>query len=98
MIKKTIPKFRSEAEEARWWDRRRKETERWMVEAIRSGQTTTLAKVMERVRQRTGPTPTVSIRIDPGDVLRARVQAAQKGLRYQTYLKMLLHEALRREG
>jgi len=42
-------------------------------------------------------TPTVSIRIAPEDIARARGLAEKKGLRYQTYLKMLLHEALERE-
>ena len=44
-----------------------------------------------------GRTPAVSIRIAPADLARARTQAARRGLRYQTYLKMLLHEALDRE-
>jgi predicted DNA binding CopG/RHH family protein len=39
----------------------------------------------------------VSIRIDPTDLSRARAQAERRGLRYQTYLKMVLHEALERE-
>jgi predicted DNA binding CopG/RHH family protein len=39
----------------------------------------------------------VSIRIAPEDIARARGLAEKKGLRYQTYLKMLLHEALARE-
>ena len=34
---------------------------------------------------------------DPEDIKRARSLAAKKGLRYQTYLKMLLHEALKHE-
>jgi predicted DNA binding CopG/RHH family protein len=32
------------------------------------------------------------------DLDMARAMAAQKGIGYQTYVKMLLHEALRREG
>lgn len=32
---------------------------------------------------------------DPEDIAKARVQAAERGLRYQTYLKMIIHEALR---
>ena len=95
--KPNIPKFKSEAEEAEWWDAHREETAQWMEEAAAAGQTTTLAGVLQRNRQRAGATPTVSIRIDPADVDRARSQAARKGLRYQTYLKMLLHEALQRE-
>ena len=67
-------------------------------QAVAAGQNATLADVLERGRQRAGSTPTVSIRIDPEDLQRARSLAAQKGLRYQTYLKMLLHEALDREA
>lgn len=51
----------------------------------------------EFLARRAGRTPAVSIRIAPGDLSRARAHAARKGLRYQTYLKMLLHEALDRE-
>jgi hypothetical protein len=98
MIQKPeVPQFQSETEEAAWWDQHRDETAHWMEEAIAAGQTTTLADVLHRARQRAGATPTVSIRIDPEDIARARSLAAKKGLRYQTYLKMLLHEALHRE-
>lgn len=98
MIRKTsIPKFGSEKEEAEWWDQHREETTGWLEEAAARGQTTTLSDVLQRARQRAGATPTVSIRIDPDDITRARSLAAKKGLRYQTYLKMLLHEALQRE-
>jgi predicted DNA binding CopG/RHH family protein len=92
-----IPKFESEAEEAAWWYAHREETARWMEDATANGQTTTLADVLQRARRRAGTTPTVSIRIAPEDITRARGLAEKKGLRYQTYLKMLLHEALERE-
>jgi predicted DNA binding CopG/RHH family protein len=39
--------------------------------------------------------PSTTIRLDPVDIAEARVQAAERGLRYQTYLKMIIHEALR---
>lgn len=39
----------------------------------------------------------ITIRLAEDDLARARVLAAEKGLRYQTYLKMLLHEALNSE-
>jgi predicted DNA binding CopG/RHH family protein len=39
--------------------------------------------------------PSTTIRLDPEDIAKARVQAAERGLRYQTYLKMIIHEALR---
>jgi predicted DNA binding CopG/RHH family protein len=67
-----------------------------MEEAATNGQTTTLSEVLQRARQRAGTTPTVSIRIAPEDIVRAHGLAEKKGLRYQTYLKMLLHEALER--
>jgi predicted DNA binding CopG/RHH family protein len=38
--------------------------------------------------------PTTTIRLDPEDISLARVQAEKRGLKYQTYLKMLIHEAL----
>ena len=41
-----------------------------------------------------GASETVTIRISQQELTRARTLAARHGLRYQTYLKMLLHEAL----
>jgi len=43
-----------------------------MEKAAANGQTTTLSEVFERARQRAGTTPTVSIRIAPEDIARAR--------------------------
>jgi predicted DNA binding CopG/RHH family protein len=95
--KLSIPKFKSEAEEAQWWYNHRDQTAKTIVEAVEKGRTTTLSAILHEARQRSGPTPTVSIRIDPDDLSRARLFASRKGLRYQTYLKMLLHEALLKE-
>jgi predicted DNA binding CopG/RHH family protein len=91
-----IPKFDSEAEEAQWWFDHREDTAKLMQEAAAAGETTNLATIL-RNRREGGATPTVSIRIDPADLSRARALAERRGLRYQTYLKMLLHEALERE-
>jgi predicted DNA binding CopG/RHH family protein len=41
-----------------------------------------------------GASETVTIRIPPEELARARTLAAKRGIPYQTYLKMLLHEAL----
>ena len=38
----------------------------------------------------------VTIRLSNNEIARAKQQAEAKGLRYQTYIKMLLHEALAR--
>ncbi len=40
----------------------------------------------------------VTIRLSNSEIARAKQQAEAKGLRYQTYIKMLLHEALARNG
>jgi predicted DNA binding CopG/RHH family protein len=42
-----------------------------------------------------GLTPTTTIRLDRDDVELAKAQAADRGLKYQTYLKSLIHQALR---
>jgi predicted DNA binding CopG/RHH family protein len=97
MKEQRIPKFQSEAEEARWWFEHREETAQWMEDAVREGSTLSLADVLKK-RAGPGATPTVSIRIDPADIARARALAERRGLRYQTYLKMLLHEALEQES
>lgn len=91
-----IPSFATEEDEAQWWFDNRDRTAEWLQESAIQGQTTSLAAIRER-RRGQGPTPTVSIRIDSKDLLQARVLAERRGLRYQTYLKMILHEALEQE-
>ena len=97
MKRPEIPRFESEAQEAEWWYRQRGRTARWLEEAVAAGKTTTLRKVLERMRKRTPSGAAASIRIDPADAARARSLAARRGLRYQTYLKSLLRQALDRE-
>jgi predicted DNA binding CopG/RHH family protein len=96
-MKLKMPKFRSEEEEANWWYDNREEHSKVMADAIAKGETTTLANLVERRRKKLGVTPTVSIRIDPIDIARARRIATRKGLPYQTLLKTLIREALNRE-
>jgi len=79
-----IPKLDKEADEAKWWDCHQAEIA-GAAAAGRLGQSTVT---------RQGATPTTTIRLDPGDIARAKAQAKRKGLRYQTYLKMLLRDAL----
>lgn len=90
MEKRIVPKFESEAEEAKWWFDNQgellKDFERAAAEG-RLGRGT--------VARRMG-IPTTTIRLDPDDIALARDQATERGLKYQTYLKMLLHEALQR--
>jgi hypothetical protein len=95
-----IPKFANEAEEAKWWyDNREKLSEEFRTAAkegrLRRGGVQRLLAERGIASQEPGPIPTTTIRLDPEDIAKARVQADERGLRYQTYLKMIIHEALR---
>jgi predicted DNA binding CopG/RHH family protein len=94
----TIPQFNSEAEEAQWWFNHRQELTQAFQDAADKGQlhSGSVARIA-RERAATGSIPTTTIRLDPDDISMARALAAKRGLRYQTYLKMLLHEALKSE-
>ena len=83
---RNVPKFRNEAEEARWWEQISDATFDFAVEHGLKGK-----------RPATGVARPTSIRLRPDDIERARKLAARRGLGYQTYLKMLLHEALEKE-
>jgi hypothetical protein len=73
MIRKRVPKFETEAEEAEWWDRHREETAQWMKEAAAAGKTTTLSEVLERARQRAGATTTAPLQPDAPSVYRKQL-------------------------
>ena len=51
-----------------------------------------------RKRLEASKTRVVSLRLPEIDIELARQQAARKGLPYQTYIKSLLHQALRQAG
>src|SRR5438270_11776371 len=92
-----IPTFASEAEEAEWWYKHRDELTKAFVEAAARGELRTGSAARLARERSAGITPTTTIRLDSEDISRARALAAKRGLRYQTYLKMLLHEALEAE-
>ena len=93
-----IPAFPSEAEEAAWWDSHQAMIEERFLQAAAAG-----ALGQGRVAKqgaagkRSGASPTLTLRVPESDISRARTLAARKGLRYQTYLRMLIHEGLERE-
>ena len=86
------PEFKDEAEEARWWAENQGAVLSEFKGAAKDG---TLGR---GTLARRGLTPGVTIRLDPSDVELARSQAEQRGLRYQTYIKMVLHQALAKEA
>jgi len=96
-----LPKFANEDEEAKWWYENQEliadEFEKAAKEGrLRRGGVRRLfaEKGIPFPESKAVPTPTTTIRLDPADIAEARVQAAKRGLRYQTYLKMIIHEAL----
>jgi len=96
-----IPKFASEAEEAKWWYDNREIVSAEFQKAAKEGRLRR-SGVARLLAERGIPLPqpqalpSTTIRLDPDDIAKARVQAAERGLRYQTYLKMIIHEALRK--
>jgi len=98
-----FPKFASEAEEAKWWfendDKVSAEFQKAAAEGRlkRGGVKSLFAEKgipFPELQKASAPTPTTTIRLDPEDIAKARVQAERRGLRYQTYLKMIIHETL----
>ena len=77
------PEFRSEAEEAEWWDRH---------------QDLIADLLLKHGRRGAVPTKNVSLRLPVTDIARARKLAEKQGVGYQTVIKTLLHEALKRKS
>ncbi len=86
-----IPKLKTEGDEARWWFENKDQLAKKFERAAAGG------KLGRGTVARRGNTPTTTIRLDPEDIAKARLRAERKGLKYQTYLKMLIHEALKKE-
>ncbi len=92
-VKLIIPKFTSEREDARWHDRHRRQLEAAFLERVKAGDGLTLKEALARIKLRP-----VTIRLANEDIEAARKLAARKGIGYQTYIKLLLREALERES
>jgi len=100
MPKKKLAETKSEAEEARWFEDNQDRLLKLFEQAEKDGVLRvggksvgiTLSKKTETVQR--PPSQKVMLRIPNGDVDRARRQAADKGIGYQTYIKMLLRAGL----
>ncbi|HEV2687686.1 MAG TPA: CopG family antitoxin [Bryobacteraceae bacterium] len=93
-VKRVIPAFNSEAEEADWWYRNRARLDKDFVEAAKTSKLKRLGTAALKARLAASQSRVVSIRLPEQDIELARRQATQKGLRYQTYIKSVLHQAL----
>jgi len=87
-----VPKFKTEAEEERWWHDNRDAVEAALIDAMDHG--TTQRGTARRLTSEARTSKNVTLRMAEADLDLARKQAEEKGLPYQTYIKSLLHEAL----
>jgi hypothetical protein len=95
MKKLAVPKFATEAEEAKWWDGHMDAVGKNLIAAMKSG--TAHRGGPRRVLQERRESRNITIRMPLADLQAARELAQKKGLPYQTYMKMLLHQALEKE-
>lgn len=93
-----IPKFVNEAEEADWWASR-EGREFVKQKAAGTGMKGGASKGSVLVgRMKKVVSVQIALRLPEPDLAKARELAARKGIGYQTLLKMLVHEGLRREA
>jgi len=85
-----IPNFKSEAEEAEWWDAHPEVVTALFLKARKEGK-------IKRLPVIRGASRSTTIRLPIADIETAQQIAERRGLPYQTYLKGLLHQALERE-
>jgi predicted DNA binding CopG/RHH family protein len=85
------PDFKSEKEEADWYDTHQDELLAQFEQAAKDG---TLGRGTLARRAQTAAT---SIRLNTADVELAKTIAEKRGLRYQSYLKMIIHQQLMQE-
>jgi predicted DNA binding CopG/RHH family protein len=86
------PEFKNEAEEAAWWDSHPDEALAVFEQAAKDG---TLSRGTLARRSQSLAT---SIRLDSADIELAKTLAEKRGIRYQTYLKMIIHQHLLEEA
>ena len=107
MSKKPLPRFKTEAEEARWYSEHAEELDGYfepisdeerdgLLDRLPSKEDALIQAKKASQRYRTQTTPT-SIRLDEADIEAAKQIAAKKGLRYQTWIKTIVHLAIEQE-
>lgn len=100
MKKKPIvmPKFVNEAQEAEWWASRkgREFVKQKATRTEKKGGAPRGSRLVGRLNK--VPSVQIALRLPEPDLAKAREIATRKGIGYQTLLKMLVHEGLRREA
>jgi hypothetical protein len=100
MKKKSIimPKFVNEAQEADWWASRegRQFVKQKAAGTPKKGGVRRGSRLVGQLNK--VASVQIALRLPEPDVAKARELATRKGIGYQTLLKMLVHEGLRREA
>lgn len=91
----TIPKFKNEDEEAKWWAsaKGREFLKRQSAAQTSKKKGSPLVTNLNR-----SSSVQIALRLPAPDLAKAREIAGRKGIGYQTLLKMLVHEGLNRES
>lgn len=90
-VEMQIPSFVSEKAEAEWWDRHPDK----ITELLRRGRAE--GKITQGGITAPASTKPITLRLEASDIERAKQAASRRGLRYQTYLRMIIHQVLQRE-
>jgi hypothetical protein len=93
-----MPKFLNEAQEADWWASRegREFVKQKPAGTGKNGRAPRGSRLVGRLNK--AASVQIALRLPAPDVAKARELAMRKGIGYQTLLKMLVHEGLRREA
>lgn len=91
----TVPQFKNEGEEAKWWAsaKGREFLKRQSAARTPKKKQSSLVTNLNR-----SSSVQIALRLPAPDLAKAREIAGRKGIGYQTLLKMLVHEGLRREA
>lgn len=104
MAKERLASSRSEADEAKWFEENQdallEKFERAAAEgSLRMGRKSVGITLDVKTEQPVKPpSQKVMLRVPTRDLERARAIAERKGIGYQTYIKMLVHEGVERDS
>jgi hypothetical protein len=90
----TIPKFANEQKEAKWWASPEGRTFLKEQSARKGGGSPAGSKLVAKLGR--ANSVQIALRLPSPDLAKARKIAERKGIGYQTLLKMIVHEGLRR--
>ena len=94
----TMPKFKSESEEADWWaSPAGRAYVKQKSASARSKRTKAVGSSLVAMLNKKSSVQ-IALRLPEADLTQARKIADRKGIGYQTLLKMLVHEGLGREA